>query len=913
MNAINRDIENTLLKFMLSAWLMLFGMASHAQEFQNRTSDYGLAIYHDANYSESGVSFHDFNRDGLDDLTYCSMGMGVYTFRNTSAGFVQEYYFAGLGGDLVQPSWIDYDNDGDADFFATRFYECPVLFRNNGDMTFEDVSENLPCAFSETVSSTATWADYNGDGWLDVHICNFNLQPFLGSPNWLYRNNGDGTFSEVAEEAGLNMERRAAWQSMFIDVDFDSDADLLVVNDKFQGCSFYENNAGYFTDIATENGFDVHINAMALSVSDIDHDGDYDFYISNTEEGNVLLLNENGVYTDRAQEWGGTVNAACWGSVFIDTQLKSWEDVYVVNTGPVNGLNVLLKNNFGTGFTSMHNAMGGSDNEYIYSIAKGDSNNDGAYDIVTMPYFADGTLLMEATQVGSTWVKFGLQGTVSNRDGIGATLRCYAGGSEYIRAVTCGENFTSQDSRYLIVGLNAEEAIDSVVVRWPSGMVVNYGSLPIQQLNMLVEPSGEPIYELAELTLCEGHIYELDLSEWESVLWDNGSIEFTFLATGNDTLNALAYDSIGQSYLLEFRVTSAPVPNPEWDIHASICGGNDARVEAGNAVVSAWVNEEMYSLGQSGLASGTWDVLWLDTLGCTHNAIWNIPNVEPMHLHAETDTACFGEDVDYLIHVLNGVEPYIWLGIDSPIGSLPSGSYSFSCIDARGCMTTTQMILHEREPWQFNVQVDTACYGSTAEGVYTWSGAVSPVVQLGSPLNWEALQPGEYEVEWMDAAGCEMETQFEVVEYEPIEWEVDIMGVSENAGGQLTLNIEGGLPPYSVLWSSGAQGTILEDLDSGSYSALIADAAGCSVATEDLWVPISVEQHNHPFALMYDSDNGLCNRANHPCKIQIIDAVGKIISREIIASGATLSCRELAPGCYLVLYDQQVLRFVKED
>jgi hypothetical protein len=705
------------------------------------------------------------------------------------------------------------------------------------------------------------------------------------------------------------MERLAGWQTMFLDVDFDSDADLLVVNDKFQGCSFYENNDGYFTDIATENGFDVHINAMALSVSDIDHDGDYDFYISNTEQGNVLLLNENGIYTDHAEEWGGTVNAACWGSVFIDTQLKSWEDIYVVNTGPEVGLNVLLKNNFGTGFTSVYNAMGGYDNEYMYSVAKGDSNNDGAYDIASMPYFAGGTLLMEATQVGSTWVKFGLQGTVSNRDGIGATLRCYAGGSEYVRAITCGENFTSQDSRYSIIGLNAEEFIDSVVVRWPSGLVVNYGSLPIQQLNVLVEPSGEPVYELVELAVCEGEMQQLDLSEWSSVLWENGSVEFTYEVAANDTVIAWALDSIGQPYQLEFRVFSKYVPDPQWQVNASLCGGIDASVEVGPAVVSMWLNEELYTAGQSVLEAGTFNVVWLDTLGCTHNATWNIPQVEPLQLVVESDTACYGNDVHYTIQVLHGVEPYIWLGIDDSSGALPSGSYAFSCIDARGCSVSTQMMLHEREPWQFNVQTDTACFGYTAEVVYSWIGAVDPVVQQGAPLVWDAMEPGIYEVLWMDAAGCEMETEFEVVSYEALQWDVQITGVSDSAAGQLVLAIEGGLPPYSVLWSDGQQGFSIENLEQGIYSAMITDAAGCTAATGELIVPISVEENRQAHALVYSSESGLRNRSHHPCEVQIIDSAGRTILRDVIGPGASLSCSGLAFGFYLVICEQQVLRF----
>jgi hypothetical protein len=189
-----------------------FNRALLRAQFTDVTDDYGLAIYHDIPISESGVSFHDFNRDGLDDLTYAGSGMGVFTFRNTGSGFVQEYFFAGIAGKTVHPIWVDYDNDGDADFFATRAFDCPVLFRNNGDMTFDDVSASLPCPMDGVISTTATWGDYNSDGFLDVYVANYNQQPTMGDHNWLFRNNGDGTFDEVADEVGVSYGNFPAFQ-----------------------------------------------------------------------------------------------------------------------------------------------------------------------------------------------------------------------------------------------------------------------------------------------------------------------------------------------------------------------------------------------------------------------------------------------------------------------------------------------------------------------------------------------------------------------------------------------------------------------------------------------------------------------------------------------------------------------------
>jgi hypothetical protein len=908
----------TTLQFqLLCVFAMLFispfdGAMLRAQ-FTDVTDDYGLAIYHDIPSSESGVSFHDFNRDGLDDLTYAGSGMGVYTFRNTGSGFVQEYYFAAIAGKTLHPIWVDYDNDGDADFFATRAWECPVLFRNNGDMTFDDVSDALPCPMDGVISTTATWGDYNSDGFLDVYVANYNLQPTLGDHNWLFRNNGDGTFDEVAEQVGVSYGNLRAYQCMFLDADFDHDTDLLVVNDRGDGCMYYRNDGGVFTDIANENGFNVHIDAMSLSVSDVDHDGDYDYYVSNTVAGNFFLINENGTFVNRAAEWNATVNASCWGSVFIDTQQKTWEDLYVVSTGPQEGMNVLLQNAQGALFNSNHTAFNNEDAEFMYAVAKGDANNDGAYDVMCMPYYNNGSLLFQASGPSSTWAKVALQGTASNRDGVGATVHCYVNGNDYIRPVTCGENFTSQDSRSIMFGLSGAEQIDSVVVQWPSGITSVHTMLVAGQTHTLVEPAIAWVQQIEyAVDMCPGASAWIDAGEWYAVEWEGGSTEWQLEVFEPSIVNATAWNEQGDQFALQFQVQALEATEAALHAVPSICGGDDGSLQCSDAVLSLWVNGSTYIPDDEILPPGFLTVEWIDTLGCFYSSQIEMPNVESMELVAESDTACYDEEAYYELNALNAIEPFIWLGVPSAMGELPAGSYWVTCIDARGCNATTELTVAERTPWEFMLLADTACHGSLAEVVYEWSGAVNPVVQLGAPLNWEAMQPGEYEVEWEDAAGCEMETEFEVVAYEPIEWQADITYVSESADGQLVLMIEGGLPPYSLLWSNGAQGTSLNDLEQGSYSAIISDAAGCSVATEELFVPLSVEQDQQALSLFYDSATGLRNRAQYPSEIQIIDSAGRTILRDVIGPGASLSCSDLAVGCYLVICEQQVLRFTKQ-
>lgn len=880
-------------------------------QFTDVTDDYGLAIYHDIPISESGVSFHDFNRDGLDDLTYAGSGMGVFTFRNTGSGFAQEYYFAGIAGKTLHPIWVDYDNDGDADFFATRAWECPVLFRNNGDMLFEDVSASLPCPMDGVISTTATWGDYNSDGYLDVYVANYNQQPTIGDHNWLFRNNGDGTFDEVSEEAGVSYGNFPAYQCMFLDADFDHDADLLVVNDKNDGCMFFRNDGGVFTDIANENGFNVHLDAMSLSVSDVDHDGDYDYYISNTVSGNFFLINENGTFVNRASEWNATVNANCWGSVFIDTQQKTWEDLYVVSTGPQEGMNVLLQNAQGSAMNAGYSSFNGEDAEFVYAVAKGDANNDGAYDIMCMPYYAGGSLLYESSGSGSTWVKVAMQGTTSNRDGIGATIHCHVNGIDYMRPVTCGENFTSQDSRYFMFGLNGAAQVDSVVVQWPSGITSVHQALVAGQTHVLVEPVVSEVTTVQySAALCPGASTWLDAGQWHAVEWEGGSTEWQLEVFEPGIVNATAWNEQGEQFALQFQVQWLESTDVGLQVVPSSCGGNDAWLQSNGAVLNLWVNGTQYTQGEEILPPGFLAVEWMDTLGCFYSSQIEMPLVEPMELHAESDTACYDQEVYYELNVLHAIEPTLWLGVPSATGELLAGSYSVTCIDARGCNVTIAFTIEQRPQSEFTLLADTACAASTAAATFAWTGVVEPIVQLGEPINWQVLVPGVYQVQWADAAGCEAETEFEIQEYNPLEWQPEIEGTSSTADGAIVLNLQGGLPPYDVQWSNGETGDTLVNLQLGNYAATIIDGAGCTATTEEFFVPLGVGNEAEATAIVFDPLLGICNRSAARHLIRLLDSAARMVSEFILAPGETHATSALASGTYLVSFEGGALGVV---
>jgi hypothetical protein len=203
---------------------------------------------------------------------------------------------------------------------------------------------------------------------------------------------------------------------------------------------------------------------------------------------------------------------------------------------------------------------------------------------------------------------------------------------------------------------------------------------------------------------------------------------------------------------------------------------------------------------------------------------------------------------------------------------------------------------------------DTACAASTATSTYAWTGVVEPIIQLGEPLNWQALEPGEYEVQWMDAAGCEAETEFEIQEYAALEWQAEIEGTSSTADGAIVLNLQGGVPPYDVQWSNGETGETIVNLSEANYSATIIDAAGCAATTEEFFVPLGVGEDSAFGDIVFDPLQGIRNQSATTHHIRLFDSAGRMISAFTLAPGEARATNELAKGMYFISFEGGALR-----
>jgi hypothetical protein len=283
----------------------------------------------------TGATWGDYDSDGDLDLYVTNWASSVSSsinrlYRNNGNGTFTDVASSALVGDprnSVAAAWADYDNDGNLDLYVVNFFEQDQLYRNNGNGTFSRVTNNAGInVISQGDETNAFWGDYNSDGLLDIYVCKRRFR------NTMYHNNGNGTFSEIAESAGVADNRdteAAAWA----DYDGDGDQDLYVVN-RGQNNALYKNNgSGGFSEVACEVSIDNTDIGRGASWVDYDLDGDFDLYVLNVG-GNALYRNDgNDTFTNVAA--GDIKNTGSswvsWTSSWADFDSDGEVDVFVAN------------------------------------------------------------------------------------------------------------------------------------------------------------------------------------------------------------------------------------------------------------------------------------------------------------------------------------------------------------------------------------------------------------------------------------------------------------------------------------------------------------------------------------------------------------------------------------------------------
>lgn len=691
-----------------------------SQLFVNSALDLGIEhTFNSVVHYGAGVSFFDFDNDGWDDITL---------FRNNdSARFYKNMggYFELLPSAVYVPEraaqiiWVDYDNDGDYDFFLSTYNsgQCR-LFQNDGNFGFTDVTLSAGLIGLNTANYGVSFGDYDKDGDLDFYLCRYykegdTLNPLI--TNALYRNNGDGTFTNVTTLAGVGNGARPSFMGIWLDYNNDSYPDLYVINDRGLWINtMYRNNGdGTFTDVtqATNTAMQYGLAAddpMSATFADFDNDGDNDIFASNSGVSTTparLLVANNGVFSEQAAIRNVNLYEWAWGSTFIDVDNDTWQDLYVTtgkiaNTSSSEVRSYLFMSNAGVNFTDAPQNFS-NPSEHIaasYGVAKGDVNNDGFADLMVLNAKGFNSFLwVNSGTSTNNYIKVTLEGTISNRMATGSWIRVYAGGNTYSFYTRCGENYCGQNSQHHIFGMGQHESIDSITVTYLSGITDVYYDLDVDEHYYFTE--GETLLfaidSPQQVTICEGNQYVLSAPAFSTYQWNTGDTTQTISAASSGLYYLSAENQYGHIYYsdtIEVLVMDA--------VYAAHVAFDLDCFESQNGAISLsvfnqtqnfevnWSNGET-GLELIGLSAGTYSYVYTDEFGCSYEADAYIQQPSQIIIFAESTPQTNFQLGSIQILAIGGEPPYSYFIDGNLIGIMPldtvAGDYEISVVDANGC------------------------------------------------------------------------------------------------------------------------------------------------------------------------------------------------------------------------------------
>ncbi len=418
-----------------------------------------------------GMAWGDCNGNGWPDLYLANEMSGNHLFDNQAGANFTDITAAPLNvaGHSRGAAWADVDNDGDLDLYlAQTTGNANFLFRNDGG-TFTDITAG-PLG-DTSYSSDCAWADYDADGLVDLYITN------IYAADKLLHNEGDGVFSDAtaAPLGDTGYGRSAVWG----DYDGDGDLDLYLVR---SGTNFLFRNegGGSFADATYATGTGDAGLGYGAAWGDYDNDGDLDIYISN-QGANVLLRNDGGSFSSVAagplNDAGGGRGAA-WG----DYDNDGWLDLYLCNN---DGGNKLFHNGGDGSFSEATDPLLG-DEGASQSAAFADYDGDGDLDLYLVNSSSANKLFCNENG-GPHWVQLDLEGTESNRCGLGAWIHLRAGGQDQYRQVGGDAGYLSRNSLTVAFGLGDADTIDLLEIRWPNGMEISYTGIAADARHLLRE------------------------------------------------------------------------------------------------------------------------------------------------------------------------------------------------------------------------------------------------------------------------------------------------------------------------------------------------------------------------------------------------------------------------------------------
>jgi hypothetical protein len=720
---------------LITFCVVVFSSHINSQNFQEVSETVGLSGFCSGQYG-NGVSFYDWNWDGFDDIVLCNDNSVPRFFQNNNGTF-QEVNLPGINllGNFNSVSWVDYDNDRDADLALNRTDGAFVLYRNEGDFTFTNVSGS--CGISQLSSQGygQSWGDYNNDGFLDLYICNYQGDGVLPlRTNYLYKNNGNGTFTNVTSSAGVGNGYQTTFLSVWLDYDKDGWQDLFVFNDRYmyRNYLYHNNQDGTFSELAEEMAFDDNYEPMSATVGDYNNDGWMDIYSTNGNGNKLYQGVANGTFTELAAETGVQLMAFSWGAVWLDGNGDQKLDLVVATSDDYfSDHNIFYFRNTGSSFNlqqpgELQNYAG-----QTYSLAKGDYNNDGKSDLLSHSFQEMGTRLWHLADVNYNTLKVALQGEISNSDGVGSWLELYTDGLCQTSYTLNGEQYLSQNSQWNILSLNQSSQADSLIIRWPSGIVDKFYQLEANQSLKIKEGSSFvlSLSTIPSINACMGDSVLLDAGIADAYLWSTGDTSqyFNVVEPGQYYVSAqnnqLVYYS--DTVTVNFNepsdylvIMSEPLCFD--DFTSSIKINNSE----GEAIDSVLWNDTFFSSVLENISTEVVSFTFEDQNGCLIQGYQDINYPDSISISIETELSS-----------TNSVCPSTWSGALNLSGGIPpyeiqwdfyligemqafqtSAGPSFDCVNAN---ETVQLVCSVRDVNNCKVMKEHLLPSSLSIGVLT--------------------------------------------------------------------------------------------------------------------------------------------------------------------------------------------------
>lgn len=551
---IDRTLKITkIILSILSSCLPLLPLDLSAQiTFKDVTAETGITFRHTDGGSgrryvvetvSAGLALFDYDNDGDVDIYFLNgaplLGTKVDTppknalYRNDGNWkFTDVTEQAGVGdtGYGLGVAIGDYDNDGDQDIYLNN-YGPNVLYRNNGNGTFTDVTKEAGVGNGSQVGAGTVFLDMDKDGDLDLYASNYldfsyekhvacttngfpvyaNPRHYAPLPDTVFRNNGDGTFTDVSLESGVGLHPGWGMGIVAGDYDNDGDTDVFIGNDVAENFLFQNDGTGKFEEMGLLSGFayDLHGDeqgSMGVDCGDYDNDGWLDFYVTSYQNQLATLYRNlgDGTFQDVTLLTGagaGTLPNVTWGNSFVDFDNNGDRDIFVAcghlqdnvelwdDTSTYHEQNILLMNTGDGKFADVSNTSGDGMLVKLSSRGAGfdDLDNDGDVDVVILNSREKPTILRNDTANDNHWLQVRLRGTKTNRDGVGARVKVVAGDLTLMDEVHSGRGYQSHYGSRLYFGLGKRDRVDRVEVRWIGGGIDVIEDVAVGQLVTIAE------------------------------------------------------------------------------------------------------------------------------------------------------------------------------------------------------------------------------------------------------------------------------------------------------------------------------------------------------------------------------------------------------------------------------------------